>query len=325
MSRLCIYIKKEPAKKRWFEGDQHLRKLIRQLIKGPDRISSVEKVFNGLCRGFDKLNVPYFINLPFDQLNPEDKVIVLGIGRNSLIGYQKPNKIIAGIGLMNHPNEWINLPIEYPVAKYLQHSHWTNNIYKKYYGDICDIWFAGIDTEKWTPACQQKKIDVLVYDKIMWNRPIKTETLLNPIISYLYSQGLCISIIKYGAYTEDQYFEMLNNSKCMIFLCEHESQGIACEEALAMNVPVFAWNQGFWLDPHRIAWDDPIVAASSVPYFDQSCGATFNDLEDFVKSFDHFFRLVNQNAFQPRKYVVDHISIEKSTERMLQIVNEVYP
>ena len=38
----------------------------------------------------------------------------------------------------------------------------------------------------------------------------------------------------------------------MIFLVEHETQGIAYQEAMACDVPILAWDQGNWLDPKRL-------------------------------------------------------------------------
>ena len=36
----------------------------------------------------------------------------------------------------------------------------------------------------------------------------------------------------------------------MIFLCEHETQGIAYQQALSRNVPILAWDRGGdWQDP----------------------------------------------------------------------------
>lgn len=324
MSRLCLYFKPAKPAKRWFEGDQQIRRLIRRWLRGANRISSVEKVFNTLCKGLDQLNMPYHINLPFNELEPQDKVVVLGMGKGCLEGYRQPNKIVAGIGLMSHPNEWPDMPRNYPVAKYLQHSEWTNRIYEKYYGSICKIWFAGIDTEKWKPITTTNKIDVLVYDKIMWERDNTTATLLNPLLQQLKRLGLKYKVIRYGKYREQQYFNLLGQSACMLFLCEHESQGLACQEALAMNVPVMAWNQGLWLDPTRFALNEPLAPASSVPYFDHSCGSTFKDTPDFIRTFASFYEQVKRNSFEPRAYVLQHLTIEKSTLALLKIVNDTY-
>src|SRR5260370_7424478 len=70
---------------------------------------------------------------------------------------------------MTHPSEWPTLCDDYPIAFYLQHSEWTNNVYRPYFGDKCRIWPVGIDTNAWRPsASSRKSYDILIYDKILW-------------------------------------------------------------------------------------------------------------------------------------------------------------
>jgi hypothetical protein len=293
---------------------------------GRDKISGVKKVFINLCKGFDLLKIDYDINLPFDKIRPGEPVLVLGEGKYALQDYHQPNPVIAGIGLMTHPSEWPGLFTEYPVAKYLQHSPWAMNIYIPYYGiDKCDLWPAGIDTQKWAPATQShKKFDVLVYDKIMWNKQSTNITLKQPLLNKLEDIGLSYTEIIYGQYSEAEYFKLLNQCRSMIFLCEHESQGFACCEALSMNVPVFAWDQGFFLDPNRFAWNDPVMPATSVPFFDDRCGKRFKDFEDFEKQIGGFWENVKRGDFKPRDYVLKNLTLEHSARRMLDIIEDVY-
>jgi hypothetical protein len=108
----------------------------------------------------------------------------------------------------------------------------------------------------------------------------------------------------------------------MIYFCEHESQGIALQEAMSMNLPVFAWDQEKWLDPSRMAWGETDTPASSVPYFDERCGATFRDLNSFREKFDRFWEKVTEKKYAPREYVLENLTLEKSAGRMLEIVNK---
>ena len=285
----------------------------------------MEKVFLNLCKSFDELQIKYDVNKPFNHIKPDEPVVVLGVGRYSLQGYQQPNPVIAGIGLMTHPSEWQDLFKDYPVAKYLQHCAWAENIYKPYFGDNnCALWPAGIDTDKWAPTNVPKKIDVLIYNKIRWNNDEVNAELRNPILKKLDDAGLSYKEITYGDYFEQDYFLLLQQCRAMIFLCEHESQGLACCEAMAMNVPVLAWDQGFWLDPNRFAWGETDVPASSVPFFNDSCGTTFKDLHEFQTQFPLFWKNVKAEAFNPRAYIENNLSLKKSGEYMLAIINSVY-
>ncbi|MGN7986691.1 glycosyltransferase [Pedobacter sp. 22226] len=323
-SRIIIYFRKKPLEDRWFYGDRFLRMLFKSLFK-KEKIGGVEKVFLNLRRSFDQLKVNYQINIPFKQIKPKDQLIVLGAGRYALKGYQKTNKIVAGIALMTHPSEWPTLCDDYPIAKYLQHSNWAKNVYVPYYGNhICDTWFVGIDTDAWLPSLKPKSYDILIYNKIRWEHDHYNEVLRNPIINFLNEKNISYKEIVYGDYQEQDYKALLEECKCMVFLCEHESQGFACCEAMSMDVPIYAWDQGFCLDPNRFSWNDPLIPATSAPFFSEECGSTFENFESFTGKFDLFFQGVVQQKFQPRKYIVNNLSLEKSGIRMLEILEEVY-
>ena len=89
-----------------------------------------------------------------------------------------------------------------------------------------------------------------------------------------------------------------------------------------MNVPIMAWDQGRWLDPNRFLWGEDNVAATSVPYFDSRCGMKFTDIENFKKKFENFWECVLNNKFKPRKYILENLTLEKSAQRMLDIVEK---
>lgn len=324
-----IYFRKTPVGYKVIPGDRHLIRFLKRLINIRP-ITGIEKVYLNLCKGFDELNIPYTKNLPFDQIKPEDAVIVLGDelyqGKDVLKDYHQPNRIIAGIGLLTHPSEWPDLFEQYPIAKYLQHCTWANNLYIRYYGkDRCEEWPAGVDTRKWAPNGQSdKKFDVLVYNKIRWDHHNQYTILRNPILKKLYELGLTYREIVYGKYIEKDYFQLLKQCRSMVFLCEHETQGFACCEAMSMNVPVFAWDPGYCMDPNRFIWNDPVFETSSVPFFDQTCGMTFTNADGFNDKIGQFWEGVTKNEYNPRTYILENLTLKKSAERMLEIIAEVY-
>lgn len=324
MKTVNLYFRFPPRGYKFFPGDRYLLDILRRLT-GKKKVSGVERVFINLCKSFDELNIKYTINKPFETIKPDEPVVVLGVGRHSLAGYAQPNPIIAGIGLMTHPNEWPGLFNDYPVAKYLQHSEWANNIYVKHFGkDNCAIWPAGIDTGKWKPSSAEKTIDFLVYKKIRWDKIAINDKLYPPILKKLTASGFSYREIVYGEYTERDYLQLLQQCRAMIFLCEHESQGFACCEAMAMDLPVLAWDQGFWMDPNRFNWGETDVPASSVPFFDETCGNKFKDFGQFETQLPLFWEKVKAGAFAPRAFVETHLSLKKSGGRMLEIINKIY-
>ena len=123
-------------------------------------------------------------------------------------------------------------------------------------------------------------------------------------------------MLRYGKYTLGTYKGLLARSRAMLFLCEHETQGMANQEALASNVPVLAWDQGFWLDPNRSKWEPNAIPASSVPYFSEACGERFSGLDDFAPALDRF--LERLPTYAPRAWVSSHLSPAKSAELYLR-------
>ncbi|RWU08608.1 glycosyltransferase [Pedobacter chitinilyticus] len=321
---ICIYYKLEPEEDKFFKNDYIVRRFLRRLL-GRQKIGGIGRVYLNLLKSLKELNIQFSINKPFHKLEKNDIPIVLGRGKHCLKGYNQPNKIIAGIALMTHPSEWPDLCKEYPVVKYLQHSKWANEVYVKYYGNqICDTWFSGIDIEKWKPASSERKIDFLIYQKFHWDIEKKTEELLTPIISKLKENNYSFDIIKYGNYKEKDYFKKLSNTKALLFFSEHESQGFACCEAMSMNIPVLAWEQGLCLDPNRFRWNDPIIPASSVPFFSEVCGMTFKDSADFNDVLPKFINKIKIDKFQPREFIKKHLSLKKSGLRLIEIIETVY-
>jgi hypothetical protein len=320
-----LYYQQPPLGFKFIPGDRFLLNALRNLVKGK-KISGLDKVFINLCKGLDELSVDYTVNLPYHQIKPGEPVIALGRGEFALKGYKQPNPVIAGIGLMTHPCQWPTLLKDYPVAKYLQHSKWTRDIYVPYFGkEVCDLWPSGIDTDRWSPnGNSEKKTDFLVYSKFLFDKERNSAELKQPTLNKLDELGYSYQEIVYGHYNEAEYHNLLQQCNAMIFLCEHESQGFACCEAMAMDVPVLAWDQGFWLDPNRFEWNNPVVPATSVPFFDERCGMTFKNFEEFDKTIASFCNKVKSGVFTPRAYVMEHLTLKKSAERMLDIVSGVY-
>jgi hypothetical protein len=323
MSRLLLYYRSAPESDRWIKGDRLVRPLMRRFVRGRPRIGGLDKVFANLCLGLDRLGVPYETNLPFDRIEEADRIGVLGRGKYSLEGYDRSNPVVAGIGLMSHPSEWPTLCEDYPVVRYLQHSEWSNEIYRPYFGERCEVWPVGIDSASWVPSRMEKDIDILVYDKIQWDRELRDAELVEPIIASLRRRGLQIATIRYGAYHEAEYRALLSRSRSMLFLTEHESQGLAYQECLSSGVPVLAWEQGRWLDPNRFQWGTPDVRASSVPYFDSRCGETFASFEEFDPVLERFLSRLASEELDPRGFILERLTLEACALRFLEIFGQI--
>ena len=315
---------------RWIRGDRFVRPLIRRLLR-PKRTShsGMQTVVRNFLTGLHRLNIPHTYNRPFFTLGGSRKIISFGLGINGVKGLARSNPVIAAIGFP-YPAELPDLCEQYNIRKFLQHSDWVLDFVKSaniYPDGIFDLWPAGIDTDKWVPAVEVSERDteaeILIYDKTPRDGAAFDTNLVQPIRAYLRAGNLSCCEVRYGRYSNEEYQAKLRRARAMIFLSAHESQGLAYQECLSCNVPVFAWDQGFWLDPVRHKYGRPVVRATSVPFFDERCGSRFRDFGEFAAGFGPFLEQARSGAFRPREFILENLTIEKSTRRMLEIYDSI--
>lgn len=205
-----------------------------------------------------------------------------------------------------------------PTMRFLiQPSDWFSDYYRPSCGEKIVTWFAGIDLDRWADSrSADKSIDVLIYDKIRWDRDIQGPAVIDRLKAHLDKRGLRHETLRYGHHHQASFARMVAGARSMAFVCEHETQGLAYQEALAVNVPVFAWDEGVFVDPLLNAAATPDLAVTSVPYFDERCGSRFR-IDGLEQAFTRFWNMLPD--FEPRAYVADCLSMRKSAEAYLQI------
>ncbi|WP_375396530.1 hypothetical protein [uncultured Sphingomonas sp.] len=217
-----------------------------------------------------------------------------------------PNPTIFGPGDPGYPDTAGKWARQDKVRYVIQPSQWYVDYYRPYCGDKMLRCPVGIDTGAIQDArTLPKSIDVLIYDKIRWHRDVLVGAVRDRLTARLEAAGLSYQVLEYGRHTQQMYFAALRAARSMAFLCEHETQGLACEEAMAMNVPVFVWEEGKLVDPRQQPFAAPGLVVSNVPYFDEHCGRTFT-LDDLEPSFDAFWR--DLDRFRPRDLIVRELS-----------------
>jgi glycosyltransferase involved in cell wall biosynthesis len=185
-------------------------------------------------------------------------------------------------------------------------------MFSQYWGSLVHSWPVGIDTDEWQPATREKDIDVIVYDKVLWNRRDKGSKFLSAVTGFLGARGRSYVVLRYGAYREEQFKELLGRSKSMIFLCEHETQGIAYQQALSCGVPIVAWDEGgAWKDPNYFPRRVCFEPVSSVPYFDSRCGEKFARIDEFNDCWSEFWGKLSNGLYNPRDYVLENLTLSK--------------
>ncbi|HEY9647065.1 MAG TPA: glycosyltransferase [Chroococcidiopsis sp.] len=315
----------EPDPDRFFPGDRYPRRLIRRIVRGTGKVSGHKRVFVNLCAGFDRLGIPYRVN-GFRAIQRHPDAIACIIGKHHLLDTVAwKNPILLGASIFSHPCDDPDLLHRKPVKGIVVPGEWVRRMWEPYYGDRVYAWPVGIDTDTWAPSpAVPKDIDILLYDKVRWQRDKYEPELIQPIQQQLQNQGLRVATLRYGFYQEPDFHALLKRSKAMIFLCEHETQGIAYQQALSCDVPVLAWDRGgFWQDPVYFPSKVQFASVSSVPYWDERCGLKFQNAAEFPQQLAQFLDLLAQQQFAPRHYILDHLTLERCAQHYLEIYQKV--
>ncbi|HEX8363629.1 MAG TPA: hypothetical protein VF613_26145 [Longimicrobium sp.] len=301
---------------RFVPGDRYLKRLVRPLYNRFNRkqkVTGFQMAFQLLAEALRRGGYEVRINdYRAARRNPGHPVGLFGYP-HLLEGWDLPNPAVLGPGLYDHPSLAPGLMRDERNRFYLVCSEWMRSMFARHYGDSCVVWFNGIDAAEWPDTRgRAKDVDVLVYDKIRWNRETYEPALLHPVMQSLARRGLRVETLRYKLHDHAAYRGLLSRSRSMLFLCEHETQGLAYQEALASNVPVLAWDNGYWLDPHRPDFEPDPVPASSVPYFSPECGDRFRDFGEFDAAFERFWPRLD--GYDPRAYVQRELSLERSAQ-----------
>jgi hypothetical protein len=303
-------------------NDRRLRRLLRKgsylFRRGRPKVSGFELWFLLLKAALERSGSRVHCNDErLARKNPHFPVGLVGYP-HILEGWSLPNPAVLGPGIIDHPAVAPNLMKDPRFKVFIATCDWYADMFAPYYGaDRLALWHAGIDLEEWPDLSQRTKdVDVLIYDKVRWHRDLHEPGLLATIDRTLRARGLRRELIRYGQYDYQAYRALLARSRALIFVCEHETQGMAYQEAMASGVPVLAWDPGYWIDPQAKRHDPNPIPATSVPYFSPECGERFRDEAAFPEAFGRFWSRLA--AFAPRDYVQRELSLEGSARLYMQ-------
>lgn len=315
----------EPDPDRWFPFDRYPRKLIRRIVRGKARPGGVMMIALQLMKGLDKLGISYRYNdYNFIKKNPHEIACI--IGKPHLLEKHKwNNPILFGAGIYSHPSEQPQLLQKHPsIQKILVPGSWMQHMFEPFYGAKVSSWPAGIDTDYWLPETKSNEFDFLIYNKILWDKETKIQTLLKPVIETLQRQNLTYQVIDYGSYSHGILRTKLKQSKAVIYFCEHETQGMAYQQILATDTPILAWDKGgYWEDPTYYPHKVQYKPVSSVPYWDNCCGLKFKTVTEFPVQLDLFLKFSKEKKFTPRSYITGNLSLEICVRKYLEIYHQV--
>ena len=313
----------QPDNDRWIAFDRYPRRVIRRIVRGKRRPGGHDLVFLNLRKGLDQLGIDYRVN-DYRHLRKHPEEIACVIGKPHVVDKIPPRTaILFGAAQFSHPDEQPGFFAQHQnIRKILVPGEWVRQMWEPYFGKKVAAWPVGIDTEAWGHRKSVKDVDFLLYDKLYRAGVDFEAELVAPIVKCLTDRGASFHRLRYGSYTDEEFSELLNRSRAMIFLCEHETQGIAYQQALASGVPMLAYDRaGFWTDPNFFPHIAEFAPVSSVPYWDARCGMKFTSAEDFEARVDEFIR--KRNDYDPRGYILENLTLEKCAARYLEFVAEV--
>jgi glycosyltransferase involved in cell wall biosynthesis len=314
--RVILLFYKEYEADKFFKYDHYLKRLLRplyHLLHHRQKKSGFGVSFNLMKRAL--INAGYEVRVNdyrTARSNPAYPVGIIGFPI-LLENWTLQNPAILGPSLYDHPMLAPKLFDDPRYYKYVALAPWTKELYEPVYGDRCFCWFAGLDLNEWRDLSKApKSYDFLVYDKIYRNREECLKNLINPILRILEAKGLSYRVIRYKMYDHNTYRKLLTGARGLLFLCAHETQGLAYQEAMSSGVPVLAWDCGFWTDPLWKKYSNSPPMASSVPFFDESCGESFKDIGEFDKVLDRF--MSKRSTYDPRSYVARKLNQQDSAK-----------
>ena len=290
-----------------------------------DKITWPWKVIKNLMKWLDLIWYPYVLN---HDLNSTKRLLIHDdiYTINKINNINKNTKILLGPNLYNMPR---NLPKNLNLDKfvYIFPSNWILNMWKYFWYKWKTVtWPVWIDTNKFTPSKEKKEI-VLIYFKTRFPKELKLCEEL------LYEKNIKYNIINYDLwYKEENFINLLKKTKYVIWIWRQETQWIALQEILSMNIPILIW------DIHRV-WDwNPIEInqikslnddelnyskwVTSAEYFNESCWIKIKNWHNLNTWID----LMNKklNNFTPRKFILENLSLEKQAKNFIYLYEKEF-
>ena len=270
----------------------------------PGKVSGPSKVFSNLAKGLSKIGYPYLVNRDLNATKRlwihDDVAALRHIHRSEAFKVVGPNLFVM-------PSE-IPPDIRLDGVLYLHPCAWAARVWERAGFDACPIvtWPVGIDTDVFQPSSVPgSKRRIMVYHKQRDSQE------LDSILDSLHDLKLPYSLVLYGHYSELDYREQLANTSFIIWHGPHESQGIALQEAMACDIPLLVCDVTSLSQARGDYVFDPSffgISVTSAPYFDETCGVKITDLSRLRTAIE--FMQQNLMDFQPRRYVLDHLSLE---------------
>jgi hypothetical protein len=277
----------------WYEDNRN------QPTRGP------QKVLIGLIEALQECKIPYVEN--------EDKYEYNYLVQYGREGYEKHEKLdhdsciigpqiwpfdAYGQFLKDNPQYYkrLSVPSISPKISFVQQGFLDEKI---------SIWPVGVKDVKINRTGNK----FLVYFKG------RSEEDLNFVTEFLENHKFEYEVLRYGSYSQDQFYSCLESCSRAIIVGRPETQGIAYQEMMSSNMPLLLWDIKEWYDyelpePYQ-KYPEPTLAH----YFSDECGLKFYSKEEFEEVFDTFVNTI----YSPKDYVLRELSYSVSVKRLLSL------
>jgi hypothetical protein len=88
-----------------------------------------------------------------------------------------------------------------------------------------------------------------------------------------------------------------------------------------MNVPLLVWNVKTMSDEYGYNSNYAAYPASTIPYWDNTCGEYFYNESELESTYELFISKID--TYTPRKYIVEHVSMDVCEKRMIDSINNI--
>ena len=274
------------------------------------------KVFNNLVKGLQRIGQPYVVNRTLTSTQHvwiHDVVpALLDLPRGGVTSVLGPNLVVLPHQLPRRK--------AFPRAVYVHPSRWVASLWREEGFKQCpiEVWPVGIDTDEF-PARSQVRATapVLVYykERFPWE--------IDRLKTILRQMGVEYRVLVYGKYTQAEYMRRLHECSFVIWLGRQESQGIALQEALSVNVPVLVldalslfdcYPSPDWLFPERLRR----FRTTTAPYFDARCGIVLDSMEKLEEGI--FLMREHLSTFRPREFIMEYLSLERQARAFVDLL-----
>jgi glycosyltransferase involved in cell wall biosynthesis len=129
------------------------------------------------------------------------------------------------------------------------------------------------------------------------------------------------SLFVYNNYKDIDFKNALQDTKFVIWVGRHETQGFALQETLASNVPVLLWDVKSMYEEYENAWcyapykstGFPLYATAA-PVWSDECGIKIYDASELESAYNEMNARLD--SFTPRKYIEEKNSLNVAFENL---------